>query len=333
MTEPNAPTERGFTLVELMIALVIFSIAVAGILNVAVAMTQGIREQRQAVMAQDAVRSPLDYISDALRQSSPGVQDPTKVYDVNACTVGAITVTNSQTASDTLDVIFATGGLVTATRAAFTNGSTSLTVTPGTGTNFAVGDYVLVTNFSNGHLFQISAVAANTITVNTASCSGTSGFMGTYTYASGSLVIRAMHATFSVANDASNNNMPTLWMDPDGPAVGTASPGEPLAEGIEDMQLVVAIDADASGGVTENTPSAATDEFYYNNVSDAAPTSTAYRLMRVTMIARTKDAQHGDLKSYSKPASEDRTGASSADSYRRRILRTNIDLRNVTGSP
>src|SRR5712671_6050324 len=66
-------SEAGFTLVELMISLVIFSFVIAGILSVAVAMTQGMREQRQAVLAESAVRVPMDFLVDALRQASPGV--------------------------------------------------------------------------------------------------------------------------------------------------------------------------------------------------------------------------------------------------------------------
>ncbi len=63
--------QAGFTLVELMISLVLFSFAVAGVLAVAVSMSQGFREQRAAVEAEGAVRVPLDFIGDAIRQSSP----------------------------------------------------------------------------------------------------------------------------------------------------------------------------------------------------------------------------------------------------------------------
>ena len=89
--------ERGFTLVELMIALVLFSFAVAGVLSVAVSITRGYREQRQAINAEAAVRAPIDFLADALRQASPGVSDPSKITDYHTCKAGAITVDTFQT--------------------------------------------------------------------------------------------------------------------------------------------------------------------------------------------------------------------------------------------
>ena len=73
MRAARANNEQGFTLIELMISLLIFSFAVAGILSAAVAITQGMSEQRQAIDAENAVRVPLDFLVDALRQASPGV--------------------------------------------------------------------------------------------------------------------------------------------------------------------------------------------------------------------------------------------------------------------
>jgi len=48
--------QRGFTLVELMVSLVIFSIAIAGILSVAVSMANNNREQRYAIAMEDNAR-------------------------------------------------------------------------------------------------------------------------------------------------------------------------------------------------------------------------------------------------------------------------------------
>src|SRR6478672_7119852 len=73
--EPHAElvgARRGFTLVELMISLVLFSIAVAGVLSVAVSMTVGFRTQRQVIAAEVAARAPIDFLADAIRGASPG---------------------------------------------------------------------------------------------------------------------------------------------------------------------------------------------------------------------------------------------------------------------
>jgi prepilin-type N-terminal cleavage/methylation domain-containing protein len=65
--------ERGFTLVELMIALVLFSFAIAGILSVAVSITRTFREQRRIIATEQATRAPLEFVVDVLRQASPAV--------------------------------------------------------------------------------------------------------------------------------------------------------------------------------------------------------------------------------------------------------------------
>ena len=319
--------QAGFTLVELMMSLVIFSVAVAGILSVAVSLTQGFREQRQAVNAQDAARAPLEIIADAVRQASPGVSDPTKVYDTNTCTTGAISVINSTSVSDTLDVIYASGGIVTSLAAGpITQASATATVSENK--NFASGDYVLITNFTTGHVVKLNnRTTGTTIGFGAPACGG-----GVYdfSYAAGSLVIRVQHARFTVANDTNNNNMTTVWMDPDSTA--TAFNAEPLAEGIEDMQIAVGIDADSNLTLTD--ASSSTDEWRYNNASDTAVSATdVIRAVRITMIARTTSAQHGNLGTYQKPTAEDRTTASSMDQFRRRVLKQQIDIRNVTGSP
>ena len=135
MTQPITRPERdqaGFTLVELMISLVLFSFAIAGVLAVAVSMSQGFREQRAAVGAETSARGPLDFIADVLRQASPGA--PTgNIQDAALCTTtGAVSVLNNQsslntptvTGWDELDVIYASGGVVTSTRSAYGTGTT-----------------------------------------------------------------------------------------------------------------------------------------------------------------------------------------------------------------
>jgi prepilin-type N-terminal cleavage/methylation domain-containing protein len=176
--EPQ-PAQAGFTLVELMISLVIFSFAIAGILSVAVAMTNGMREQRAAVQAETAVRVPMDFLSDALRQASPGVPLPKNLIDAGTCTRGALTVSNAPGGtdgaftimpnSDVLDVIYAAGAVVTSTRTDYTTGTTSLTVNDAS--QLSDGDYIVITDFTYGHLVRIASKNANVLTLD-AQCGG-----------------------------------------------------------------------------------------------------------------------------------------------------------------
>jgi prepilin-type N-terminal cleavage/methylation domain-containing protein len=189
--------QAGFTLIELMISLVLFSFAVAGVLAIAVSMTQGFREQRQAVTTETSARVPMDFLADAIRQASPAVSDFTKVQDSITGAIGAISMTNNYASgTDRLDLIYASGGVVTSVAVAYTSFGTSLTVVDGSQLN--VGDYVLVSNLTYGHVVKIaSKTGANQL--NLAGMCGTNQVSQSYPV--GSLVIRVQHATFSIGVD------------------------------------------------------------------------------------------------------------------------------------
>src|SRR5438477_359619 len=86
-----AASQRGFTLIELMISLVLFSLAVGGVMSVAVSFSNGLREQRATVGADASARLTLVALADALRQVSPGVNTGT-IQDAGTCTTGALSV-------------------------------------------------------------------------------------------------------------------------------------------------------------------------------------------------------------------------------------------------
>ncbi len=155
--------QAGFTLVELMVALVLFGLLTAGVLSIAVSMGQGFREQRQVVDTDTAVRAPTDYIVDALRQASPGV--PTASIFASAgdssCSTTAITVWDGSGANgtDMIDVVYASGGVVTTmVTNPYTSGTTSIIVVDPTG--ISAGDTLLITNETNsGVLVFVASVS------------------------------------------------------------------------------------------------------------------------------------------------------------------------------
>jgi hypothetical protein len=156
-------------------------------------------------------------------------------------------------------------------------------------------------------------------------------------YAKGSLVVRAQHAHFSIQNITINSvSVPHLEMDPDGSAYNGAGSdsAEPLAEYIEDMQIAVGVDADGANGISEVGSGADDDEWYYNYAGDSAPPTTKpIRAVRITLIARTSKALFGKTSSiYFRPAAEDHA-AGATDPYRRRVLKSIVELRNISGSP
>lgn len=334
MRAPRA--QAGFTLVELMVSLVVFSFAMAGILAVAASLTQGYHDQRAAMEAQAAVRAPLDYLADAVRQASPGVPSGNilDAYDATTCaeTPQALAVTDDvasgtpDVGTDVLDVIYASGGAVTSLAADWDGTTTTITVNDAT--QLAVGDSVVVSNVTEGALVHITNIAGSagsyTLTLAAAACTGVQA-----TYPAGSVVVRAQHARFFVETVS---GIPTLMMNPTGDS--TADSGalvQPLAEGIEDLQIALGVDTNGDTIVTDSGNTS--DEWYGNATGDSALTGTI-RAVRISIIAReTLGLVGAPANKYYRPALEDHAAATSYDQYPRRILSSTVEIRNTGASP
>ncbi|MEJ7601744.1 MAG: PilW family protein [Kofleriaceae bacterium] len=322
MTRQARARERGFTLIELMISLVLFGLVVAGTFQLAITMAAGFREQQMTVAAEGSVRSAMEMMSEAMRGVSPGVPVG-NIQHVNTCATGALSVTNSATAPDQVTAVFASGSVVTSSRTAYEAGSLSLTVD--NATQLAVGDTVLITNLDQGHLATITSVNAASGVLGLAAQSCGSLALPVAGYGAGSLVLRATRATFSVGTV---DSMPTLMLDPD--AEGPAA-AEPFAEGVEDLQIAVGIDTNGDGALTEVGTSANDDEWSFNVAGETLPAG-ALRAVRVTMVARTT-GRRANAGGYRRPAAGDRPAATATDGYRRRTLTSTVEIRNLEGSP
>ena len=322
-THRSAP--RGFTLIELMIALVLFSFLISGVLAVAVSLTQGYRDQRAAIQTESAVRLPMDFLADVLRQASPAVSTGL-IQDAATCTTAALTVTNNFGGNgwDQLDLIYASGAVATSSRTIYTTGTLSLDVDDATG--LAVGDSIVISNVMQGHLVKITAIASNTLTLAT-QCATIALPSGGYP--AGSIVVRAVHGIFFIGTV---DGMPTLMMNPTGDPTTNATKGEPLAEGIEDMQIAIGYDVDGNSTVDEVGLAAGDDEWQGNFTGDSTLTGTLHAI-RITLIARTTTGWMGNAHPFSRPASEDHAASATFDAYRRRVMRTIVEFRNLAGSP
>lgn len=320
-----------------MISLVLFSFVIAGVLAVAVSMSQGYREQRAAVVAEAAARIPLDFITDAIRQASPG-NGSNQITDPYVCGSGSPTTwgievfnnvgTGSAINTDKLDVIYASGAVLTSARDQY-NSPSQATLDVSDASNFNVGDSFVLSDTNKAVLLRITGISGNTLSLQSQACTG-SNSTG---FDKGSLVIRATHALFYI--DYIDGN-PTLMMDPDGnPATKDA---EPLAEGVEDLQLVKLVDRNANNYIEAEGSSAAaqlTDEWLYNVSGDGSGSATwLLRGVRVDLVARTLSGLIGNLKSFNRPQVEDHAAAAAGtDNFRRRVLRATVDVRNFTVSP
>jgi len=312
--------ERGFTLVELMVALVLFSVAIAGVLAVAVSMSSAFRDQRMVLETEGAAVSPMDYLTDSVRQASPGVPSGL-ITDCQRGTTVALSTVNSSTAPDSLDVIYASGGAVTTTQALWSGAGATIPVASSVG--IAVNDFVVVTDNNTGLFVKVTGVAVGSLTF--ASCATTTN-MPAGGFASGALVIRALHATFSIG---AMNGIPSLLMasDPYNTAVL-----EPLADGVEDMQIALGIDSSGDDQIAE-AGSAANDDEWQNNVAGDSALAGNLRAVRITMVARAAKANSTGSTPFVRPKAEDRAVGTVPDQFRRRVLQSTIEVRNYGGSP
>jgi len=316
--------QRGFTIIEMMIAMVLSTLMIGVAFEIGIIVVNGYRQHREAVGVQRAARGSIDLIADSVRNGSAGV--PTgDIVDAAACTdMPAMRVTDSATAPDELYVIGAAGGLVTSLRADFEEPSTQIMVLDASG--LSAGDLVLVTDLDKGHVVRLAAdpVASGAeyrLDLDAIDCPGVD-----FHYVPGALVLRVKINHFFVTDV---DGVPTLMLDDDGDGPDTA---EPLAEGIEDLQVAIGVDVDGDGAVTDDTST--TDEWFHNVVGDADPPalSTApWRALRLTVVARTLAEQVGGEWS-ARPAVENHAGAST-DGYRRRMVSTIVEIRNLEGSP
>jgi len=336
--------EAGLTLVELMIAVVLSGIVVSAALAMGFSMMNAYRDHRAMVLVERSARVSLEMMADAVRGSSPGVKDG-NIEDAVGCAgqVG-LRFFNNVDDPDELEVVYPVGGIMaTLAGTAYLPNSTSLNVLPGEhfdGTTIAAGDYIVVTDLSSGVIVEVTDVAPDSdqFTISTARpsgvCTGPSFPVTAWPgsgFAEGSLVIRAKIARFSIVDDASTGNVPMLMMDPDGDGPDEA---QPMAQGIEDMQIAVAYDTNDDGQITENGLVGDDDEWFYNHPDDSDPVAGAQpRAVRITLVARSTREQ-SNVNTYVPPDVEDHlVGSPTPDPYRRRVLSTTIDIRNLRGSP
>ena len=316
----SARRQSGFTMVELMVSLVLVAVVVGLMMQIAVVMLAGFKEQREALEVSRNARAGIELLTEAVRNASAGVTNG-DVLDSTSCNpVIGITVTNHDDEPDSIELIYASGGIVTSARNVVDSSTTTLTVVDATG--IVAGDQVIVSNGTTGRLIPVRAVGSVGVTTDLATqtnlCS--SAPMPTGGFAAGALVIRARYARLAVETGA--DGVPMLTLDPDGDGPESS---EILAEGVEDIQIAIGVDLDGDSAILDLGDT--TDEWFYNALGDPAPppiTGGQWRALRVTVTARDVLGRGNSAR----PAAEDRA-AGATDNFRRRTLRTQIEIRNL----
>jgi prepilin-type N-terminal cleavage/methylation domain-containing protein len=329
--------QRGMTVVELLIAMVILSVVVAAAFSVSYSIMNSYREHRRSIGVERSARGAMSVLVDAVRNSSPAVPSG-QIVDLVGCELTTawqgIRVDNDSAGPDAIDLVYSKGGVVTSLRAAFSDTSNVMVVE--NGDPFAPGDQILVTDFATGHLMTIDAITPALPDWNLTLRNGPPQAMcptppAAFTYPERAMVLRVQKARFFVSATA-----PVLMMDPDGTPGALPLPEEAVAEGVEDLQIAIGVDLNGNGGIDPEVGAAGNDdEWFYNHPDDAAPPligTVPFRAIRLTVIARSTD-DSSNIATSVRPGAEDRAAASTPDVSRRRILSTIVELRNLEGSP
>lgn len=243
--------QAGLTLIELMIALVLSSVIIAGIIQVFLANREAYNLTESLVRVQENGRFAMSFITTALRQSGnygcvPEIdleanniqsQVDAEIPDINTIQTNAVAtlgnttngaaVTDSFDAPDTLTLMVTTNN--TAQVASATN-ATTLAITDGA--SFEEDDYVLVSNCQVGDFIKL---AANS---NAAQIVDATGGMRTNFYEIANLVSTVTEVQFV-----------HYFVDDDALNVRTINPADGsrdtqvLLNGIENIQFTYGVDS------------------------------------------------------------------------------------------
>ena len=318
--------QAGFTLVELMVAGTLVTLVLLMTIQLAITVIADMKAQREAHALERSARAPADYVVDLLRGAAAGTSTG-DVQEVSFCTsengvpVQGIGMYNSTGGADRLTILAAQGA-VTSSRTVVDGTSTTLTLTNRTG--FTPGDFVLLTNGTTGRIIKSKQITATTGTealMTFDAPATTCNAIPFPTYPVGTLALRARVARFEVQNISGTSY---LSVDPDG---GGPAVLQPMAEGIEDFQVAIGVDDDGNGVLTEG----GTDEWYYNTGDFTVPPPISggrWRALRITIVAKELIARPGSGTVSARPAVENRL-AGAADNYRRRVLTTMTEIRNL----
>ncbi len=244
----------GMTLVEILIAMLIGAIMLAGILGIFINTKQTNRSLEAVSRIQENSRFALDFIARDLRMGDfwgclrRDMGGP--VNNINFGAAGAVydfygaggfsgtngVVNAGNTGLDAPDSLTIRGAASVGVFVAADNG---VTITTTANHGFNPNDYLFITDCKKGDIFQATAGTAGTSITHTVGglAPGNTTPNLSATYGSGSQVYQVATVSYSIANGASG--LPSLFRSINGT-------NRELIEGVENMQVLYGIDDDAT---------------------------------------------------------------------------------------
>lgn len=272
-TNLNKSNQRGLSLVEMMVAITIGLILIAGVGQIFVSSNQTYRVQNELARLQESGRFAMEFLSRDIRMA-----------DYWGCAKGLSHVVNNLNPAGTgyNSAIHGFSGGLSGTDGGGSNSDTIIlrianptafpvqSAGPQASANIQIaannpivqGDILVITDCAGGDIFQVSNAnpgASGTLVHNTGNttnpgnynpsnpgCPGANAHCLSHVYGSNAQIMQTQVISYFIQADAANNNTPTLYRQ-----IGTTA-ADPLAEGVENIQILYGEDTDEPKDYTAN---------------------------------------------------------------------------------
>ena len=316
----QARREAGFTLVELMASVVIFSIAMTAVFATYSFQKKSFEVQSQVAAMQQNLREGMEVLSRDLRLAGYGipapVSIPTNLIDNGVTSIRSLYPVDNTAGPDSVYIMYLydmdANQPPTTITSLMPDESSEFNVDSVTG--FWDGDLCIITNGSAADMFQVTQVQGGALKIQhnpggSARAYNEPGGHNTFPpggYGSGSTLAKVRFLRYYI-DSTTDPTRPTLMVD----RMGSAAP-QPVGDSIEDMQLQYLLDTDGDGVA----------DAWSDNPGDPAQ----IRQVRILLIARTKFPEKGWTEV--RPALGNHAAGTGTDGYRRRVLELTVDVRN-----
>jgi prepilin-type N-terminal cleavage/methylation domain-containing protein len=310
-------SRKGFTLVELLVTLAISGVVMAGVYSVFYTQQKSYTTQEQVSEMQQNLRACMLMMSRDARMAGFSFGPSGISYYDGSGTKYLSAIEGFNNNPDRIDIIYADASVSAKIDKHMPDSAGDLKVDSTAG--FSDGDLIIITDGTNASLLEVTNVQSDGLVHNAAAGNiNPPGGHNTFPpggYDVGCDVYKVKYVSYDIDN-TSDPAHPKMRVDLDGP-LGSGNP-QPLALNIEDLQFRYFF---ADGGEA-NAPD--------NLDADDTNDSDDIRSVRINILARSDKVDPGFTGN--RPAIEDHT-AGGTDSYRRRLLTTEIKVRNLGLQP
>jgi prepilin-type N-terminal cleavage/methylation domain-containing protein len=254
---------RGFTLVEVLVALGLAAVVSASILMLARGQLLATEMNEQVLRAQANTRAGIDYLENVMRRACGGLSQGAvgvnvagaaqevvgcvRVFDGPTTFTGASFVSgDAESRADAMELIYPVSQPTVMLGGDLSSCAPQIDVADAAG--LSANDLVLVSDNRNGLLLKIDHVEAGRLVF--AALPAAVVKPSALAIAPGLFVFRAASIGLFVSTTAPFADM--LMLDPDGVAGSSHDDADPLVDGVIDLQIAVGRDDDGSGTITDN---------------------------------------------------------------------------------